>query len=170
MGVVGLGPADGDPVAHGAEAAHAAALVPVGAVHLAADGALGGDDASTPLKGIRLAAGAEGAVGRAYSEDGGVGGEAAAALDDALEHCGVALFGPVAVAGFVGAVGEDDERGVESASKCCWRVSFQRRKREASAPLMPAASSVTPADFRWRGRGGGRGPGRWSGFEVMGAG
>ena len=113
VGVVGLGPADGDPVAHGAEASHAGALVPVGAVHLTADAALGGDDAIDSAEWLPVAAaGAEGAVGRADDQDGGVGGEAVAAFDDALEHGGVALFGPVAVAGLVGAVGEDDEGGV----------------------------------------------------------
>src|SRR5258708_3485315 len=111
--MVGLGPTDGDPVAHGTETSHAGALVPVGAVHLTADAAVGGDNAVDSAERFPgAAAGAEGAVGRADDEDGGVGGEAATALDDALEHGGVAFFGPVAVAGLVGAVGEDDEGGV----------------------------------------------------------
>ncbi len=113
VSVVGLGPADGDPISHGTEASHAGALVPVGAVHLAADGALGLDDAvDTGEGGPAVAAIAQGAVGWADDEDGGVGSEAAAALDDAAKEGGVGFFGPIAVACLVGAVGENDEGGV----------------------------------------------------------
>ncbi len=75
---------------------------------------LGGDDAVDSGEGLPgAAASAEGAVGWADDEDGGIGGGAADTLDDALEHRGVAFFSPVAVACFVGAVGEDDEGGVD---------------------------------------------------------
>src|SRR5271170_6112717 len=114
VGVVGLGPADGDPVAHGAEASHAGALVPVGAVHLSADGALGLDDEVDAGEGSPgpVATHAHGAIRWADDEDRCVGGEAAAALDDAAEERGVSFFSPVAVARLVRAVGEHDEGGV----------------------------------------------------------
>ncbi len=113
VSVVGLSPADGDPVSHGTEASHAGALIPVGTVHLAADGALGLDDAVDAGEGgPAVATIAQGAVGWADDEDGGVGSEAAAALDDAAKEGGVGFFSPVAIACLVGAVGENDQGGV----------------------------------------------------------
>ncbi len=45
----------------------------------------------------------------ADDEDGGGGRGTADTLDDAAEHLGVTLFGPVAIACLVGAVGENNE-------------------------------------------------------------
>src|SRR4051794_9536576 len=111
--MIGLGPADGDPVAHGAKASHAGALIPIRAVHLAADAALSGDNAVNSGKGLPCAAArAECAIGWSDDENGSVGSQAAAALDNALEHGCIAFLGPVAIAGLIGAVRKDDESGI----------------------------------------------------------
>src|SRR5438270_582072 len=113
VSMIGLRPADGDPLAHGAEASHARALIPVRAVHLPADPALSRDDAVDSGEWLPCtAAGAECAVGRPDDENGGLGSQTAAARDNALEHGCIAFFCPAAVAGLVGAVGKHDERGI----------------------------------------------------------
>ena len=114
MSMVGLSPADGYPVAHGAQTTHTRALIPVSAMELPADAALRGDDAIDSAEGLPGAStGAKSTVGWTDDQDGGFGGDPADTLEDALEHGGVALLGPVAVAGFVGSIGEHNERRID---------------------------------------------------------
>ena len=68
---------------------------------------------STPAKGVQARRPARRArSGGPTTRMEALGAARRHALDDAREHGGIALFGPVAVAGLVGAVGEDDESGI----------------------------------------------------------